>query len=767
MTRFRFSLAGGALALGVALCAGAAGAQTATPPAQPYPGGYMLPPQTDADQLAQQLRMLAADPGNIYALINAARLSLKLGDVDSAAALYTRADRAAPGNPQVKVGMARLLVQSERPGEALRLFQEAQSLGIAEAEFGSDRALAYDLVGEQQRAQREYRAVLRRGADDEATRRYALSLGISGLKEPALALLEPLNRRSDRGAWRARAFVLAMTGDRAGADRIATTMMPPGMADGLRPFFDRLPRLAAVDRAFAVHFGQVRSNALRVADARRVPALPALSPEPDPFPPARPAPAPVQVATADEGRKGRKDRRSRRQQALAPPVPVRVAQAAPLPQPPAPTASQLAALGATRLPPPAEAFGRPGRVTVLPPPADAYRPAPAPAPVQLAAATPPVAAVPRMRPPEPAAAGPAPAATPPSAPVLALNDPPVSALTAAAPVTLVSTGPALSTAQLAAASTAPATTQPAPAFSTGPVGTLPPAFALQPSVPVILAPAKVVPAPAAAPSPAPVAVAAITPATGAPPPPSGASGETVLAAIIAGIEVPQSELNASAPVVVPSQPAPVAGHRTLLTNVERKAETRVEVREAKAKAGLPEKALAAKDLQLRKDGRGRFLDLKGRPLVDRRGRPMEEKAAIAWIADDLRKQGIDPAEFERAAARPADAKASARRADAKKPDARKPDPVKTEPQRYWVQVAGGANESTLGKEWTRVQGQAAALKGRQGWTTPLRATNRVLTGPFKSGEEAMALVNTLKKQGLGAFMFTSDAGQKVTRLGGR
>ena len=31
----------------------------------------------------------------------------------------------------------------------------------------------------------------------------------------------------------------------------------------------------------------------------------------------------------------------------------------------------------------------------------------------------------------------------------------------------------------------------------------------------------------------------------------------------------------------------------------------------------------------------------------------------------------------------------------------------------------------------------------------------------------MALVNQLKKQGVSAFMFTSDAGQKVVRLGAK
>ena len=57
-----------------------------------------------------------------------------------------------------------------------------------------------------------------------------------------------------------------------------------------------------------------------------------------------------------------------------------------------------------------------------------------------------------------------------------------------------------------------------------------------------------------------------------------------------------------------------------------------------------------------------------------------------------------------------------------------------------------------------------ALAGRQGWTTPLRATNRVLAGPFKTDAEARAFVNQLGKSGVSAFAFTSDAGQKVERL---
>ena len=82
-----------------------------------------------------------------------------------------------------------------------------------------------------------------------------------------------------------------------------------------------------------------------------------------------------------------------------------------------------------------------------------------------------------------------------------------------------------------------------------------------------------------------------------------------------------------------------------------------------------------------------------------------------------------------------------------------------------VQVAGGANEGSLPKEWEKVRAKApVAFKGKSGWTTPLRATNRVLAGPFKTNDEARSFVNALAKEGISAFTFNSDAGQKIVKL---
>ncbi|WP_375287530.1 tetratricopeptide repeat protein, partial [Sphingomonas sp.] len=238
-------------------------------------------PTPDADQLAAAMRRVGENPRDVQALLTAGELSLRLGDAGGAASLFKRAEAIEPMNGRVRAGMARILVTQERPGEALRYFDQAIGFGLDPRTFAGDRGLAYDLIGEQERAQRDYRLALKSEDSDEVRRRYALSLGISGRREQALAQIETLVRRNDRGAWRARAFILAMTGDVPGANAIATGMMPPNMAQGMAPFFARLAAIPATDRAFAVHFGEVRPTPERLADARLIPALPPLGPDPD------------------------------------------------------------------------------------------------------------------------------------------------------------------------------------------------------------------------------------------------------------------------------------------------------------------------------------------------------------------------------------------------------------------------------------------------------------------------------------------------------
>ncbi|RYY46074.1 MAG: SPOR domain-containing protein [Sphingomonadales bacterium] len=602
-------------------------------------------PNPDADRLAGEVRRLAADPRDTLALLDAGDLSARLGDTSAALAFFARAEAIDPTNPRILSGRASTLVRLERPGEALRLFQQAEARGLRVSQFASDRGWAYDLLGAPDLAQRDYKTALNAFRDDETVRRYALSLGISGDVDQAMKELDPLLRRSDRAAWRARAFILAMNGDLTGADRIATTMMPGSMGVALSPFFRRLAGLAPADRAFAVHFGQLSPTQARLADARVAPAFQRYVPQPRPV---EVAAAPPPAAKPQPERRGR-DRRSRRERERD----EREAVAAAARRP----AEPVVVAAAPSLPSPPQYVER--REIVQPTPTPA--PAPAalvPAPVQVAS---PVTPAPT----------PAPTRTPAPAPV-----------------------------QLASRAMMPLPER----FTIGGPASQP---ARQPEAP----PAQPEPptTPAAQPAPTP---------TPAPQPERVGQEDSVLASIINTISIPAEELEAvtKTPDTVPV-PEPV-------------------------RTPEPEPKPAPQPV--------RIAEVPPTPA------PAKPKAEAA-------KPKPEPA---KPAAKPV-AKPDAKKPDpkAKKPDPKKPDPAKAEPVRAWVQVAGGANEAALSKAWKAVVAKApAAMKGKSGWSTPLRATNRVLAGPFKSSAEAQAFVNMLGKEGVSAFVFTSEAGQKVTRL---
>lgn len=241
---FRLSLLG-ALAI--------AAAPAAAQPVQPVIG-------TEATrQLTLNLTALNTDPRNLRALIGAGEAALALEDANAAIGFFGRADEIDPRSARVKAGLGRALLALEQPREAIQQFDRARALGASEAEIAGDRGLAYDLRGDQRRAQRDYALALNLRRDDEVTRRYALSLAISGDRERALTLLAPLVERQDRAAWRTRAFVLAMSGDIEGASGILRVMTPQ-LAAPMTPFFARLGGLSAAQKAQAVHFGTMPSD---------------------------------------------------------------------------------------------------------------------------------------------------------------------------------------------------------------------------------------------------------------------------------------------------------------------------------------------------------------------------------------------------------------------------------------------------------------------------------------------------------------------------
>ncbi len=625
-----------------------------------------VPGSTDADKLAAQMRAIASNPRDVTALVSAGELSLKLDDLSGAASLFARADKIDPRSGRVKAGEGALLVRSERPGEALRYFQQAESFGWSPDHYAADRALAYDLLGDHQRAQRDYRLALEQDPDDETVRDYALSLGIAGLKDQALDQLAPMLRRQDRGAWRARAFILAMNGDLAGASTIATTMMPPSMAQGLQPFFERLPDLDPVDRAFAVHFGEVRPTPERLADAKLAPTL---------LPLPRAAGTPVQTAAQLAPPPSKRRQESRRKQATAASTTV-VA-------PPAPTPTALTDRAAA----PAGALST--RTTY----------AAADSRIPRTVAEPP--------------GGRGPARTTVARPQASAVAPPVRQ------------------------SIVQPSTTPAPSSLTG-TRTSPRPTAATPTTQ-----ARSLASPPAAPGSVLPGAQSATVAT----PAARMSESSILAKIVAGLPVPSSELGVTAPNSPSSaESIPVAKEPPPIARAVPSAPLKPSERVAMA-SSTQEQAVPALRLSKRSDA----TKAKAEAAAETVGTPAEKRAA-ARKAEAAKKE----AEKKAADKKAAEEKAAEERV------------ARTNPSRIWVQVAGGADDDALKRAFAGVKAKAPeVMEGQSGYATPLRATNRVLTGPFKTDAEAQSFINKLAKKGVSAFSFTSDKGQKVERLSGK
>ncbi len=622
---------------------------------------FVQQPTPTADALAAQMRQLGTNPRDVYALIAAGELSTKLGDPTAALGFFGRAQAIEPSNPRIPAGRAGALVLLERPGEALTLYAQAERAGVAMTSYLSQRGLAYDLTGQPGYAQRDYRRALLTAPDDETTRRLALSLGNSGRRDEAMTLLDPLLRRSDRAAWRARACIMAVSGDVPGAQRIATSMMNGGAA--LSPFFARLPSLSLADRAFAVHFGSLASTPARVADARLAPSVTPLPVAPQ----ARPGAAPVAVAAATPTRSSNR-REDRRRFGRDPAPTIGTARTATVPErriEPSPLRV------ATRIPSSAMTLAR-----ATPPPL-------------------PVASVSTSTP------SPAPGATPITtlAPIRTPTPTPVSA---PAPTTVPTQVPAPTPTPLPTPVPSPAPTPlptlvptpvPMPVSSPAPVTTPTPAS---------------LPAPSYTPSPAPTAAPPFVETVTLPP-----------RSVTADVAPPPSLPAASTPSAVDVSPTP----------------------ETRATEAAPRNTTMLAS------------------IIETIAIPASELDVVAPAAPPKPR----PAAIE--SKKPEATKPQAKKLEVKKPEAKKPDPAKAEPARWWVQVAGGANEAALGRDWKRLATKSpAAFRGRMAWTTPVRATNRLLAGPFKTQGEAGAFVNLLAKDGSSAFTWQSEAGQVIERL---
>lgn len=661
------------------------------------PPGAVVQPLDDgpAGELRRSLTALGENPRSLEALVNAGRAALALGDPQAALTFLSRAEEVSPGDPRVEAGMGSAMVRVGQPRAALTLFQEAVAHGAPEVEIAADRGLAYDLSGEPRRAQQDYNLALRRRDDPELRRRLALSLAISGQREPALRVIEPQLRRNERAAWRTQAFILALTGDTQGATRTARDVMPAGIAEAMSPFLERLAGLEPAQKAAAVHLGAFPSDGRSTAFASVAPPRSIPYSPPAASPPARPRlaeaetvrerrrpgnvspleaaavggrsrPAPDQVPP---DRVAEADTRRFAAPEIARRNPSPLDRAAVRPQQ-EPSQPRVAATETRRFAPPETAPARQSPPAAGTPAPRRVEPAPT-TPVRIAEAdrprfAPATGQAPGQTQTDPAAYGPPAPAAPAPGSADAISMP----LPAQSRPTIETVTPPASQPALDAAADAARTDPPAPAPSIAPaVAERVAAAELQPTPGFTLAPQPATSPPAAA-------------------SPTAAPNRTGLADIAAVLEDLPSE-QSTAPRIAAATPPPAPAART---------------RPAPAR-GEPNSAPSAREI----------------------------RTATAGAAQRAARN--------RTPAPPAN------------------------PSRHWVQVAGGANRAALGIGFATIRDRAPELlRNRTPYTTPLRATNRILVGPFRTPAEAQAFVNQLAARNVPAFAWTSEAGQEIARI---
>jgi tetratricopeptide (TPR) repeat protein len=265
-------------------------------------------PESPGTALSRYIRILAGNPRDFNSLIGAGQAALELGDVQTAAGFFGRAEEVNPNAPAAKAGLGAAMAHMGDADGAIYYFDQATRLGASALTIALDRGMARDLNGDLAAAQSDYRLAIASLNSDEGRRRLALSLAIGRDRNGALAAIQPLLNRRDPGAQRTRAFVLALVGDSTGAAQAIEAVMPGGSAR-FAPFISYLPQLSVQEKAAAVHLGMFPDNAaIRLSQAQAAPAPasvppparggPALAEAPPSIArPAQPAPGPIRVTS--------------------------------------------------------------------------------------------------------------------------------------------------------------------------------------------------------------------------------------------------------------------------------------------------------------------------------------------------------------------------------------------------------------------------------------------------------------------------------------
>ena len=758
-------------------------------------------------QLTSSLARVAADSSDWFSLSQAGRAALVLGDARAALGFLARAEALAPRDPVIKAALGAAMVQLEDPQQAMRYFDAAVAMGGLDRAYLGDRGLAFDLMGNQQRAQADYVVAQQSNPSAELTRRYAISLGISGQNDRAVQMLGPLLRAQDRAAWRSRAMIVAMNGHADEARQIAQTTMPPQLAQGLTPYFALMDRLNPAQLASAAHFGRfpayevVRAQPSRAAGRVEVAVNTATPP--------RGRDRGSRRADGDGGRSAaRSAGRNRGRSVVAVATPVVAPTAAlvpPVSSAPRAVAASAPALAravpvATPVVPPtvtqppavrvasAQPVATPATPTVAPVRQVALAsvpqlPAPVPASAALPAPTASLAVTPARgaevvsTTSSSAAPTPLPAIAPVSGDVIrTVEMAALPAVTVApAAVRVVSVVPTIAPTPTAATAVPvpspalPSSAIPSQSVAVAPVALPPstaPGFASVTSVPAptpsaLTPPAAEMPTNLLPVSPPPLApaggenvaaaatVAASSPAPVVPAVPSAIFQPMQVAGPAAG-ESPAQVTMAAAPVA-PSNDAATEGPATPVAP----AQTPTTI--------VPGWSLADMVGSLPVPEAERAAGANALSLAEVEAIAAQRRRAQAAAATEARNRAATEAREREEAAEQTRVRAAAEAAAREEAETRRRNPA-----RIWVQVATGADVSALGFDCRRLTRQySASFEGQSCASAAWNRTRRLVVGPFRNQAAAREWLNGYSRAGGNGFIWTSDAGEEVFPVGRR
>lgn len=710
------------------------------PVVQPVGGGQ-------GQALNAALARLARDPRNPSALIDAGNAALNMGDVDAAVGFFTRADQVSPDNGTVKAQIGSAMLRGEDPFAALRWFDDAEKSGADTVAMAQDRGLAFDLAGDNAAAQRQYQLALSRGVNDEATRRYALSLAIAGDRRGAEAILAPLLQRQERAAWRVRTFIMAIAGNTDEAVSIARASMPPDLAESIAPYLRYMPRLTAAQQAAAANLGRFPRAADIGRDDPRVVQYASLHPR---APRVDSSLIPVGQSLGGHGKDDKANRAKRRrpgqdevrvalntasQPPITPPLTSRTSSPPPIPASNAasqPLGSSLAARPQAVAPPsatPAPVVAAPGF--------DLSR-------VQGSTGVAPSAVATGSPIPQP--------------PVLAKIDMPPGGVQQTVPTQGAVKAPtviAVPTAPKPVSAPLPSSSMAAPSASVPPAQAVTTTIAPAPNVPAPSVPVPATGAIVTVPVPAPATTTAVPVVQAIPPSPPANDFRS----LFEGFQAPPEELQTSVAAVDITRITPAKRAEARPPAVE-------PIRDQKAGKGAKDE----EDGKASIDSRTRSRPAKDAKAVDEQApcKPVNAKEMgrkAKAVAKAGKKTAVDDqCGSDKRGLRPDGPNSVSRTSDEKGGKDAKSKGAISHPSRIWVQVLTGSDRSRMASEWRSMVKQASALKGRKPFITPWRSNFRMLTGPFESDAAAQDFIRSLRKDGVSGFQWTSPAGQAVDSL---